>query len=188
MLLPLSPIQKPPGTKHRCTRETGSQKGRWTKQGLRTVLDVNSTWRTPKPAWRQLDLIAVAQAPVVRKEGVSWALEHSSARSIPPSDIKKTLHKTECQASRQMDWKAGFFFTQSVLSSQTMLNKMFPHLIHAAVTKCRCTLHNRENVKVLVGYMQLEDCMGFLTVLYSWAVLRPQRKWHHFYLTQFWFT
>lgn len=37
---------------------------------------------------------------------------------------------------------------------------MFPHLIHAAVTKCRCTLHNRENVKVLVGYMQLEDCIG----------------------------
>lgn len=42
-----------------------------------------------------------------------------------------------------------------------MLYKMFPHLIHAAVTKGRCTLHNRENVKVLVGYMQLEDCIGF---------------------------
>lgn len=42
-----------------------------------------------------------------------------------------------------------------------MLYKMFPHLIHAAVTKGRCILHNTENVKVLVGYMQLEDCIGF---------------------------
>lgn len=103
----------------------------------------------------------LAQPPAVRKEGVSWALEHSSALSIPPSDKKNTIAQNRVPASRQMDWKAGFFFTQSILSSQTTLNKMFPHLIHAAITKCRCTLHNRENAKVLVGYMQLEDCMGF---------------------------
>lgn len=161
MLLPLSPIQKPSCTKLRNTREKGSWQGRWTKQRLH--LDLNSTGSTPKPTWRQLDPIAVAQAPAVRKGGVSWALEHSSALSIPPSDIKKKNHTAQNRVpSKQADeLKGRIFFTQSVLSSQPMLNKMFPHLIHASVTKCRFTLHKRENVKVLVGYIQLEHCMGF---------------------------
>lgn len=99
MLLPLSPIQKPSCTKLRNTREKGSWQGRWAKQRLH--LDLNSTGSTPKPTWRQLDPIEVAQAPAVRKGGVSWALEHSSALSIPPSDIKKKKPHCTKQSAKQ---------------------------------------------------------------------------------------